>query len=485
MKRLAFLALPVMLGAALLLLTAPAARAEGDPLLQAAKAEFEEAQSLYTRELWDDAAAKFLSAYEKKPFSSFLFNAAVAYERAHKLEKALEMFQRYVDKDPQARDADEVKARIEGIKSLLAPPVATPSKGKTEKPAEVAVLPKIATKGLVIIESKPAGAKIYLDDKSTGIFAETPWQGSLEPKPVKLILEAQGFKSEEREISPRTDKVVEVFISMSEQHFLGWIEVISNVPGAEVFIDQREFGAIGRTPYTGHLKPGKHKLWVQKPGYEPGEKEVEVQPGTATTHNINIELVKYGVLRAGGAGSEGARLSVDGAFACALPCEKQIPAGDHRLVVEKEGMENYSGPLPLQRADQVALDLQFIPKPPKTKAWTEAVLSGLFLGGGVYLAVLGSRVHDDIKNDMAVASKMTGSDDSRRVKGALYYLGADVLLSASVVTGLLSAWHFLEEGPPSTARMRRNNMAEPEQKKVGFAPMALPGGAGMSAVGGF
>ena len=71
-----------------------------DPDLQAAKAQFEEAQILYLRELWDDAAAKFLSAYDKKPFSSFLFNAAVALEKAKKLDRAVDMFQRYLDKDP-------------------------------------------------------------------------------------------------------------------------------------------------------------------------------------------------------------------------------------------------------------------------------------------------------------------------------------------------------------------------------------------------
>ena len=99
------------------------------------------------RELWDDAAAKFLSAYEKKPFSSFLFNAAVAYEKAKKLDRAVDMFQRYLDKDPQARDAAEVKTRIESLNALLAPPL--PALGKTEKaPAPAALLPTIATKGL-------------------------------------------------------------------------------------------------------------------------------------------------------------------------------------------------------------------------------------------------------------------------------------------------------------------------------------------------
>ena len=155
------------------------------------------------------------------------------------------------------------------------------------------MLPAIVTKGLVIIDSKPAGANVYLNDTTQGVFATTPWQGSLEPKPVKLVFQAKGFKQETREINPRSDKVLELYIAMSEEHFLGWIEVTSNVPGADVFIDHREIGAIGRTPYTGHLKPGKHTLWVQKTGYELAQKEIEVLPGTANTHSMPLEVVSF------------------------------------------------------------------------------------------------------------------------------------------------------------------------------------------------
>jgi hypothetical protein len=453
-----------------------------DPDLQAAKAQFEEAQILYIKEQWDEAATSFLAAYDKKPFSSFLFNAAVALEKAKKLDRAVDMFQRYLDKDPQARDSADVKTRIESLKALLAPP---PTKKSEKAPAPAAVLPSIDTKGLVIIESKPTGATIYLDDKSKGTFATTPWQGSLEPKPVKLIFEAQGFKAEEREITPRTDKVVEIYISLSEQHFLGWIEVIANVPGADVFIDRQEIGAIGKTPYTGHLKPGQHTLWVARPGYQTAQKEIIVEPGTATTHTITMETVAYAVLKAGGRDSKGARLMVDGTLACTMPCEHRLDPGDHQIVVQQEDMEAYSGKLTANRADETSLDLQFSPKPPRTKAWAWAIASAVSFSLAIWRAADGMSVNDQINSDIGNLTKFTNNSDSRRSTGQWDYIEADVLFGVGAIAGLMSLWDFLESGPPSTAAVNNVNRAGLEPKKLSLVPFGVPDGAGLAATGRF
>lgn len=458
----------------------PASSAAADPALQEAKAAFEEAQALYTQEQFEAAASKFMVAYDKKPFSSFLFNAAVAYEKATLLDKAIWSFQKYIEVDPQASDAVEVKGRIDSLRAVVSPP---PAGQPTEKPVQV--LPSIATKGLVIIESKPSGASIYLDDKSKGVFAKTPWQGSFEPRPIKLLLEAKGFKPEEREIFPRKDKIVEVYISMSEQHFLGWIEVVSNVPGADVFIDRLEIGAIGKTPYTGHLKPGKHTLWVQKAGFEGTRKEIEVEPGTANTHSMNLELVNYGTLRAGSKASVGGKLFINGAPACDLPCEQQLKPGEHALVVRKEDMEDFEGKLTVNRADLTQMDLSYSPKPSRAKAWTEAVFSAAFFAGGIYLGLKGNELKDEIKRDVNDPEKMVRSNDSRKTTGKLYYIGADVCLGAGIITAGLALWNFLEKGPPSTATLKTTNVASPSGGKVSFGPMGVPSGAGMAATGRF
>jgi hypothetical protein len=454
--------------------------ATADPALAEAKVAFEEAQALYAKEQFGEAAAKFMVAFDKKPFSSFLFNAAVAYEKGKLLDKAIATFQRYIEVDPQARDAAEVKARIESLKAVVAPPAA----GKpAETPAQV--LPAIATKGLVIIESKPAGASIYLDDKSKGAFAKTPWQGSLEPRPFKLLIEAKGYKPEEREINPRTDRILEVYISMSEQHFLGWIEVVSNVPGADVFIDRQDIGAMGKTPYTGHLKPGRHTLWVQKAGYQAASKDIDVEAGTATTHSLPLEMVAYGTLKAGSKATEGGRLVVDGQPACTLPCEKQLGPGEHTLSVKKEGMEDYSGKLTVNRADLTTMDLGYSPKPSRVKAWTYAVFSAAFLGGGIFLGVKGNQLKDEIKGDVNDRTKLMRSTDSRTTTGKIYYIGADVCFGLSLITAGLSLWNFLESGPPSTATFKTTNVANPGGSNVSLVPIDVPSGAGLAATGRF
>jgi hypothetical protein len=252
-----------------------------------------------------------------------------------------------------------------------------------------------------------------------------------------------------------------------------------------VYIDRQEIGAIGRTPYTGHLKPGKHTLLVQKAGYEVSRKEIDVEPGTATTHTVNLEVVSYATLKASSKTSEGGKLLIDGAPACTMPCERQLKPGEHVLQVQKEGMENYDGKIALNRADLTTMDLTYSPKPSRVKAWTDAIFSAAFFTGGIVLGVKGNHIKDNIKNDIKDISKLARTDDSRKSTGKYYYIGADVCFGLGLVTAGLAVWNFIESGPPSTAAIKTTNVANPSGNKLGFAPMDVPSGAGLAATGRF
>jgi hypothetical protein len=444
--------------------------------LQVAKTEFESAQTLFIKEQFDDAAAHFLAAFARKPYPAFLFNAAVSFEKAKKLEKAAEFFEKYLDRDPNAPDAAAVRTRIDAIKTILSPPPSPVTPGAVVPPPVMPALPAIETKGLVVIESKPQGATIYLDSKTNGVFAKTPWQGSLESKPVKLILEAKGFKPEERSISPRSDKLVDVYIALSEEHFLGWIEIVSNVPGAEVFIDRKDIGAIGRTPFTGHLKPGKHTIFVERIGYKPIQQEIEVQPGTATQHMISLEKGENGWVNVLGRGAYGANVTIDKKAACVAPCRSEVTPGVHRVVVQKAGFENYEGDLQVDRGAETVVEVGWSPKPSKRAAWTTAALAAAFLGSGLYVGSLSNKNLDDVHSDIG-AGRGVDSADPRFSRGKWEAVGADVLYGIAALLAVSSAVSFFSHGPESVGAI--------DQRQVGFAPGVSASGAGVSAWGRF
>ena len=62
-------------------------------------------------------------------------------------------------------------------------------------------------RGLVVIESEPQNATIYLDDKKKGAFATTPWSGSLDGE-HKIIIEKRGYRPVETTIIGRPDEAV-------------------------------------------------------------------------------------------------------------------------------------------------------------------------------------------------------------------------------------------------------------------------------------
>jgi tetratricopeptide (TPR) repeat protein len=492
-----------------------------DKELKLAKEAFEAAQKDFVREEYDKAADKFLAAFGHKPYPAFLFNAAVAFEKGKRFDQAKEYFERYLAMDAGANDAAQVKARIDALNKLLAPPPPPPTPpvegaapvspaapAPTPPPAaapapvpppaaappaaappaaappvaaapvapEPLALPSFDTKGLVVIDSKPQGATIYLNDKTKGPFGKTPWQGSLEPKAIRLILESKGFKPEQRQITPQSDKLVDIYIALSEEHYLGWIEVISNAVGAQVYIDRKDIGAVGRTPFTGHLKPGKHTIYLERLGYQPLEKTIDVKPGTATQLNWPMERTNSGFVSVVGREAKGGKLFVDGKLACAAPCRTEVPPGKRKIVVEKDGKEDYTAELDVGQTTETTIDIQFSDRPPLTRAITSSIVAAAILAGGFYVGNLAKKNEDGLNADIK-AGLPVDSDDPRFLRGKIEAIGADVLFGLGAIVGITAISGFFSHGPDSTGAV--------DQKSLGFAPSVGAGSGGLSAFGRF
>ncbi|MEL6186106.1 MAG: PEGA domain-containing protein [Myxococcota bacterium] len=57
------------------------------------------------------------------------------------------------------------------------------------------------------------------------------------------------------------------------------VQLRTDPPGAEVFIDRRDLGAYGRTPVMLALSPGPHTLWLEKTGHRAVEVKVRAARG--------------------------------------------------------------------------------------------------------------------------------------------------------------------------------------------------------------
>jgi hypothetical protein len=459
-------ALPLLLALAAVttLVAAPRAAHAQDPSMESARREFEHGQDLFVKGDFQGAADAFMAAYQAKPFPAFLFNAAVCYEKLKNYGKAIELFKRYLVEDAKAADKADVEKRIKTLEDQIAkqqnPPASQPDGTATQPAVEEPVLPAIKPKGLVVIDSKPQGATVYLDNKKNGALGETPWSGSLEGDHT-VIVENKGYKTEKRKISPRGDKFIELYIALSEEQYLGWLEVKANIPGSDVYIDSKDVGSVGKTPWMGNVQPGKRKIWVVKEGYTEQEITINIEAGKA--HNVNVKLdeaavgfVRIGVNETG----TGARVKLDGKVVCEkAPCRFQAPEGNRKIQVSRGGKKTMTKRVQIVKRTETTLSVNLKPSPSHTDAIWPFLFAAAFGGGGYYL--------------YTQYPDQTDSDKKKLYQYGSY--GAFALGGLSFATG---CWYLIrDKGPPSTATLQSRDLA--------WAPTIAPGFVGATIVGGF
>jgi tetratricopeptide (TPR) repeat protein len=120
------------------------------------------------------AAAEFDAGYSDHPYSAFLFNAGVCYQKLGDDEQALARYREYLKVDPNAPDIDKVLERIaalEVVRPVPPPPGpdagSSPDAGTTVAAGPPAVGPvasvsKESMRALVVVETEPPGAPVRM-----------------------------------------------------------------------------------------------------------------------------------------------------------------------------------------------------------------------------------------------------------------------------------------------------------------------------------
>ena len=465
---------------ALLLLALARPAVAQDQTLEQAKNHFDEGQNLYLQGKYKEAVKEFEAAYELKKYPAFLFNIAVCYEKNRNFEKALEHYERYLRDDPHSQDRALVLKRIKAIKKHLNPPVKPGAKPSTRPSKLPPDLPPVKTKGLVVIETKPEDAAIYLGDKKKGIFTRTPYTGSLPPGKQTVIIELKRYRTERKTFQVRTDRMVYLYFSLSLERNRGWIEVKANIPAAPVYVDTKDVGSVGTTPYTGWLRPGKHKIIVEREGYQTYTREVSVTAGDVHVVNARLDKVTFGWLKVTGKSTQNATVKVDGKpISCAeYPCRTQLTQGSHKVVLEREGYKSYTHQIDVSQANETQLAVRLNPKPSRLKAYISFGVSAALLTGGIVAGVMSNNRKNDLESDLD-SGRIFDSSDSRITEGKVTSIVANSLFGLSGLVGALGIYYmFRNEGPDSFGETRVNKVADTTRIRV--RPTLGPDVAGLT-----
>lgn len=155
----------------------------------AGKARYERGVEAYSAGRFKDAIDLFLQADALAPSAALSFNIARAYEKIGDDAAVLQWYRDFRRREPMAKNAAEVDARIRALEAVLA------EKGVQQ----------------VTIDSNPTGATVIVDDKPVGV---TPFTGQLAPGRHRVVLTLKGYVDAERELSLTAERAQELEVAL-------------------------------------------------------------------------------------------------------------------------------------------------------------------------------------------------------------------------------------------------------------------------------
>ena len=464
-------------------------------LLQQARREMERGQELYLQERWTDAADAFMAAYAAKPFSAFLYNAGIAHEKNGDAAKAVEFYERYLEDEPDASDAEEVRERVERLRAILNPstpeggtPEGTPeggtpeggsettgetgSTGETEtgttttengsqtgtetgSTATLVAAPPRPMKSLLSVETVPDDATITIRQGQTVIGeGASPYAHTLDEGEYEISVSHPDYQTISRSMQVRPGKVYVAILEMSQGEFLGYMRVVTDPPGANIYIDDREEGAVGQTPFQNVIATGTHHIWIERPGYGTEERDIEIMLGGDVTQEVQLTRLTYGRIRVVG-NVPAAKVLVDGEEVGEVPYEGDVEAGPHTVTVRYDGMKDWEETVDVQRGQLTPIRVRLRPAVARGGAWATAAFAVLFVAGGVVTRVMAGNELSALEADRNAG--ILASEDSRRDFGFGLSIGSLAAFGIGGILGLLSIYYFVRDPLPDS----EGNILEP------------------------
>src|SRR5205823_13064703 len=118
------------------------------------------------------------------------------------------------------------------------------------------------------------------------------------------------------------------------------LEVVTDPPGATLYLDRKSLGSVGLAPRPLGLAPGIYNVIAEKDGYQSAEQDgVEAKLGESVRVALSLKRI-VGTVRVALNGALAAAVRVDDERAqpsCTAPCDLQLAPGQHELFFSAEG----------------------------------------------------------------------------------------------------------------------------------------------------
>lgn len=136
---------------------------------------------------------------------------------------------------------------------------------------------------------------------------------------------------------------------------VGVVRVLSDAQGARAFIDGTDMGTVPVD--IKDVKAGEHIIQVKAPGFQTGEKRVQVTAGGSqiVKFDLNTEAPgDTGVLKVVSTVPE-AEVFIDGAAVGKVPQEKKLSAGEHPVMVRLPGFKAFEQKVRIEAGQSVTV----------------------------------------------------------------------------------------------------------------------------------
>src|SRR6478609_1298794 len=318
-----FVSSSLCLSAALALSSA----ARADDLADEADLKFRIGAEAFQRADYKVALEKFLESNRLVPNRNVTYNVARCYEELMQFPEAY----RYFALALAGETDDAAKARI--------------GRALGDIRQHVAVLE---------IESDPPGATLFVERRDLGPRGNAPVALGLKPGNYRILAELPGYYPAELDVSALAAAQTRR-ISLRLEPILGTLTLGEAARGVGVRVDDPSRPAQCVAPCQLQLPPGRHHLFLDRPGFRDAELDVDVREKLET--RLSPELVPLTGSLVVSTDEPGALVSLDDRPRGFTPLVLSTTVGTHRLRLSLGGFKTVTRDIDVASARELRIDV--------------------------------------------------------------------------------------------------------------------------------